>query len=109
MTKESHLKILLRALQLPTELLLELSRDWTFEFDVNACILSDFKSFLLDGKLEHSRKRLVLLDQWEVALNFSTIFNLNGLLYWLIHKHITKIDLLLSKVSFGADTLTLQF
>lgn len=44
-----------------------------------------------------------------MALDFSSVFNLDGLLNGLVHEDIAEVDLLLSQIGFWTDPFTLQF
>jgi hypothetical protein len=93
---------------MPSELLLELPRNGTFEPNFKGTAFTHLKSLFFYGKFKHLSKGSFWLFEIEVAFDLPSVFNLDRLFDWLIHKDISKIDLLLSQVSFGSQSFTLQ-
>lgn len=95
-TEECHLKVSLRALQVPSKLLLEFSRNRALESDFKGTTLSNLKSLFLDWKFEHFGKGSFWPFKSEVTLDFTSILYLDWLLNRLIHENISKVYFLLS-------------
>lgn len=44
-----------------------------------------------------------------MALDFSSVFDLNRLLDGLVHKNIAEVDLLLGQIGFWAESFSFEF
>lgn len=106
MSQKRHLQISLRSLQVPSELFFELTRYRTLELDLERAALSNFQGFLLNRELKHFGKCSFWLLKSKMARNLASVFNLDRLLYWLINEDVSKIDLLLSEISFRSQSFT---
>lgn len=96
-------------MELPSKLLFKLPRNWAFEFNFEGTVLSNFQCSFFHWKLKHLGESSLWFLQGEMTWNLPSVFDLDGLLDWLVYKDVTKIDLLLSQVCFRSQTFSLKF
>lgn len=105
MSQERHLQVSLRPLQVPPELLLELSWNRTLELNLERTALPHLQRLLLHRKLEHFGKRTLRLLQSKVALYLSPVLYLDRLIYRLVDEDVSEVNLLLSEIGLWPQAL----